>query len=130
MDQYKTVLMLIVTMLIIVFLVTGCATEEVLPLPEEESAEQPEEIVEEQDTTDQDQLFTMEEIAAFDGQDGRSAYIVVDGIVYDVTDVRQWDTGSHFGFSAGADVTDALANQAPHGANMLNQAEVVGRIEE
>jgi predicted heme/steroid binding protein len=109
--------------------VVGCDTEEVLPLQEEEVGEEAEEAVE-QEAADQEQLFTLEELAAFDGQDGQPAYIVVDGIVYDVTNVRQWSMGSHFGFIAGTDVTDALASQAPHGANMLNQAEVVGKIAE
>jgi len=71
--------------------------------------------------------FTMEEIAQYDGKDGRPAYIVVDGVVYDVSNVRQWSSGVHYGFEPGADVTDALA-AAPHGANQLNSAEIVGTV--
>lgn len=66
--------------------------------------------------------FPMEEIAQYDGKDGNPAYIVVDGIVYDVSNVGQWIGGSHFGFEAGSDVTEALQNVVPHGENMLNQA--------
>jgi hypothetical protein len=35
-------------------------------------------------------IFTLAEVAEFDGQEGRAAYIVVDGTVYDVTDIAQW----------------------------------------
>jgi len=107
---------------------SGCASEQqTAPQatePAEESATADEPAVEEE----VEQLFAMEEIAAFDGQAGRPAYIVVDGVVYDVTNVSQWRSGTHFGFSAGTDVTEALAGAAPHGAGLLNQAEIVGRI--
>lgn len=86
------------------------------------------------DSNDQDadveQVFTMDEVAYYDGQEGRPAYIVVDGVVYDVTAVRQWTSGTHFSYEAGTDVTDALRDAAPHGRAMLNSATVVGRIDE
>lgn len=31
--------------------------------------------------------LTLEELAAYDGKDGNPAYIAVDGVIYDVTDV-------------------------------------------
>ena len=37
--------------------------------------------------------FTLEELAAYDGQNGSPAYIAIDGVVYDVTDVPQWTNG-------------------------------------
>jgi predicted heme/steroid binding protein len=126
----KTGMMLLIVFILLSFLVIGCGgSEDLLPLQEEEGSEQPGEAVEEQEAG-QEQLFTMEEIADFDGQEGRPAYIVVDGIVYDVTNVSQWSSGTHFGFNAGTDVSEALADVAPHGANLLNQAEIVGRIAE
>lgn len=76
------------------------------------------------------QLFTIDDIAQYDGKDGRPAYIVVDGIVYDVTNVPQWRSGSHFGFVAGTDVTDALANSAPHEAGLLKNATIVGSVKD
>lgn len=118
---------LFILVLLILFLLTGCGSPATdAPAGEAEEALPEEEIVEEAEET----LFTMEEIVQFDGQDGRPAYIVVDGIVYDVTDVGQWRSGSHFGFEAGTDVTEALASAAPHGAGQLGQAEIVGRIAE
>ena len=70
--------------------------------------------------------FTAEQLATYDGKDGHSAYIAVDGKVYDVTNVAQWKNGTHAGqFQAGADYTEALKN-APHSSAMLGEAPVVG----
>ena len=107
----------LVSLLCVVFLVVGCGSP-TSTIPEEAT----------EDTTDA--TFSMEEIAFFDGKDGRPAYIVVDGVVYDVSNVRQWNMGSHFGFEAGTDATEALQKSAPHGANQLDQAEIVGTIAE
>lgn len=72
--------------------------------------------------------FTREELAEFDGQDGRAAYIAVDGIVYDVTDVSEWQGGTHAKgrFMAGKDYSDEIKNVSPHGTGMLSRATEVG----
>ncbi len=124
----KLILPVLIGLFLALFMVSGCdSPEEVVPAPEEEEAVDP---VEEEADAPEEVAFTMDEIARYDGKDGNPAYIVVDGVVYDVTDVGPWGSGSHFGFEAGADVTEALEDAAPHGANMLNQAEVVGKIGE
>jgi predicted heme/steroid binding protein len=74
-----------------------------------------------------EQTFTLEQLAKFDGQNGNKAYIAVDGVVYDVTDVAVWDHKQHAGkFTAGKDYSAELKSQAPHGASMLSQAKRVG----
>ncbi len=94
----------------------------------DETVEEPEEAVgEEPEADDEQTVFTMEEIARYDGKDGNPAYIVVDGVVYDVTDVPQWGAAEHFGYEPGKDVTDALA-AAPHGSGQLNSARIVGTV--
>lgn len=127
--------LILVSFLCAIFLVVGCGSStstisdeapEEISTDIEEAVDEPEEVAEETTGT----TFNMEEIALFDGKDGRPAYIVVDGVVYDVSNVRQWNMGSHFGFEAGTDVTEALQKSAPHGANQLNQAEIVGTIAE
>lgn len=50
--------------------------------------------------------FTPEELAQYDGSNGRSAYVAVDGIVYDVSNNPAWGGGTHFGVYAGKDLTD------------------------
>lgn len=70
----------------------------------------------------------MEELAEFDGQDGRRAYIAVDGVVYDVTDVPEWSGGMHADgrFMAGKDYSDEIRDVSPHGVSVLSRAERVG----
>lgn len=55
------------------------------------------------------QRFTLSELAFYDGQEGRPAYVAINGIVYDVTKISQWQTGIHFGLSAGKDLTQEFS---------------------
>jgi len=76
------------------------------------------------------QSFTLAELSTFDGQDGRKAYIAVDGIVYDVTLLAEWGNKMHAGkFSAGKDYTEELKD-APHGIDKLLKAVQIGVIAE
>jgi predicted heme/steroid binding protein len=75
-------------------------------------------------------VFTAEELAKFDGQNGNPAYIAVDGKVYDVTNVPQWKGGSHFGrYQAGRDLTVEIKTVSPHGLSKLTGLTVVGTYE-
>lgn len=49
--------------------------------------------------------FTLEELAGFDGSDGRPAYVAVNGIIYDVSLEATWGGGTHFNLYAGKDLT-------------------------
>ncbi len=124
---------LLILGLTLALLLTGGCSDSGPAAPAEEQAEPAEESTDVEEETAGDDAeaatFTMAEIAQYDGKDGRPAYIVVDGVVYDVSNVRQWSSGAHFGFVPGADATDALA-AGPHGANQLDNAEVVGVIAE
>ena len=72
-------------------------------------------------------VFTLDELKLFDGQNGNPAYIAVDGIVYDVTNDKQWSGGTHQGYSAGQDLTDAIG-KAPHGKSKLDGVPIVGTL--
>lgn len=72
--------------------------------------------------------FTLEELKQYDGQDGRPAYVAVDGIVYDLTDSKAWSNGKHNGFTAGKDLTDEIKNISPHGVKNLEGIPVVGKL--
>lgn len=65
-----------------------------------------------------EKAFTLEELASYDGKDGRRAYVAVDGVVYDVTDIPKWATGNHEGNKAGTDLSDAFG-ASPHGKAIL-----------
>jgi predicted heme/steroid binding protein len=69
--------------------------------------------------------LTIEQVAAFDGKNGNLAYIVVQGVIYDVTE--QWVNGEHNGVFAGTDATDQIMS-APHGESVLADLEIVGNI--
>lgn len=73
-------------------------------------------------------LFTLEDLAKYDGLSGNDAYVAVNGNVYDVTGDRKWTDGSHYeGMVAGKDLTEFIAS-APHGEGILSEYTVIGKI--
>jgi len=72
--------------------------------------------------------LTLEELSQYNGQGSNKAYVAVDGVIYDVTDVPQWQGGSHNGNTAGQDISDQIANLSPHGKRVLNNLKVVGTL--
>ena len=73
-------------------------------------------------------VFTKAELAKYNGQNGNPAYVAVSGVVYDVTNVKQWSNGQHHGLSAGQDLTAQIAG-APHGTSVLDGLPVVGKLQ-
>ena len=74
-------------------------------------------------------VLTLEELSAFDGKEGRKAYIAVDGIVYDVTASPRWKDGIHNNDSsirAGNDLTREINEISPHGKRVLDGVPIVG----
>ena len=74
--------------------------------------------------------MTLEELAEFDGTNGKKAYVAVDGIIYDVTDSEFWKNGAHNGFQAGRDLTKEIKEISPHGVKNLERVERVGKIDD
>jgi predicted heme/steroid binding protein len=71
--------------------------------------------------------FTAEELASFDGRDGRPAYVAFQGVVYDVSASGMWESGDHEGMhKAGRDLT-AEHDDAPHDVHVKDFPEV-GRL--
>ncbi len=72
--------------------------------------------------------LTLAELAQYNGKDGMPAYVAVDGIIYDVTNLAKWKNGEHNGYTAGQDLTDIIKNKSPHGVVKLNGVPVVGTL--
>ena len=69
-----------------------------------------------------------EELHTFDGKEGRPAYVVYKGLVYDVTASKPWKNGSHLSkHLAGHDLTDALKT-APHGEEKILSMPQIGKL--
>lgn len=41
--------------------------------------------------------MNIEELAGYDGRDGRSAYVAVSASIYDVSESTRWKAGNHAG---------------------------------
>ena len=72
--------------------------------------------------------LTAAELAQYDGKDGQPAYIAIDGVIYDVTNVPQWKNGDHNGFTAGQDLTEEIKTISPHGVSKLTGLPIVGKL--
>jgi predicted heme/steroid binding protein len=75
------------------------------------------------------QVFTLEQLAQYNGKDGAPAYVAVNGVVYNVTNNPLWAGGNHFfGLTAGRNLTSEFQMCHP-GAMVLSVLPVVGRLE-
>ena len=72
--------------------------------------------------------FTIEELANFDGKNGRPAYVAVNGIVYDVTNNRAWAAATHFGLLAGQEFSQEFASCHAGQQSILETLPIVGRL--
>jgi len=77
----------------------------------------------------QGSVISRSELSKFDGKNGNPAYVAVNGVVYDVTDNAAWAAASHFGLSAGKDLTGAYASCHAN-QDALSILKVVGRLED
>jgi len=74
--------------------------------------------------------MTREELAGYDGREGRPAYVAVNGKIYDFTGSKLWAVGNHMQqHQAGQDLTEELLS-APHVRAVVERFPVVGQLEE
>ncbi len=72
--------------------------------------------------------FTIQELKEYDGKEGKPAYAVFKGKVYDVSNSPLWKNGIHAGnHFAGVDLTDSILS-APHGEEILIKFHIVGEL--
>lgn len=74
--------------------------------------------------------LTLQELSQHNGQNGKPAYVAVDGVIYDVTNSSKWRNGKHNGYEAGHDLTDPIKTKSPHGVSKLNSVPAIGKIKE
>lgn len=73
-----------------------------------------------------DTIFNQATLAQFNGQDGQKAYVAVDGIVYDLSEIGPWAGGKHFkGLTAGRDLSEFFA-KSHHTPKTLKSVPQVG----
>lgn len=75
--------------------------------------------------------FTIEELAAYNGQNGQKLYVAYKGKVYDFSDSYLWEEGNHQGLhDGGQELTESLDMEAPHGSEVFENFPVVGTLKE
>lgn len=72
--------------------------------------------------------FTSKELEEYNGENGKPAYIVHQGKVYDISASVFWGDGEHMGMhQAGKDLTEEL-ELAPHREEVFERVELVGEL--
>lgn len=103
----------------------GCAGSS---SPEAAPPAEPAAVESQQTAADPSLEMTLDDLAKFNGKDGAKAYISVDGVIYDVTEVPPWAGGIHQDkYQAGIDASE-LITKSPHGKKVLEKLTVVGKI--
>jgi predicted heme/steroid binding protein/uncharacterized membrane protein len=75
-----------------------------------------------------ERTWTLEELAAYDGKEGRPAYVAFQGKVFNATGNDRWKNGLHgLKHQAGKDLTEDM-RQAPHGEEVLHRLPIVGKL--
>lgn len=73
-------------------------------------------------------IFSLEDLANYDGKQNEYAYVAVDGLIYDVSGDRKWRDGEHYdGMTAGKDLSTFIS-ASPHGASILDEYTVIGKL--
>lgn len=78
----------------------------------------------------EERVFNLEELAQYNGANGRPAYVAVNGIVYDVSLEATWGGGTHFSLYAGKDLTAQFNGCHDGRLEVLRNLPQVGVLEE
>jgi predicted heme/steroid binding protein len=103
-------------------------TEELIHTIEKYIVKAQQTIPEQADQPINQRSFTLQELAEFNGSDGKAAYVAVNGKVYDMSEKAAWAGGTHFGLLAGNDLTDQFMNCHMGIETVLNQLPQVGTL--
>ncbi len=98
-----------------------------LPYPPEEYPSDQSSFPVQPTTPEVQPTFTLQELSSFDGKNGNPAYVAVDSTVYEVTNTAAWAAATHFGLTAGKDLTSEFVS-CHAGQPILNKLKVVGKL--
>ncbi|PKM96443.1 MAG: hypothetical protein CVU84_01660 [Firmicutes bacterium HGW-Firmicutes-1] len=73
----------------------------------------------------QQQEFTLDELAQYDGSNGKPTYVAVSDVIYDVSLEATWGGGSHFSLLGGKDLTSSF-NSCHDTQQILEKLPIVG----
>lgn len=76
------------------------------------------------------QELTLAEVAKYNGKNGMPSYVVIKGTIYDTSDVTVWSEGTHFGVSAGADLTANFFECHANESKILSKLRPVATLKE
>ena len=120
----KKIMIIIFALFALVFL-SACNTNGTFSNDNEDDLKK--DVIEVKEENDELMKLTIEQLAMYNGENGNPSYIAVNGVVYNITGVSAWASGSHNGGVAGTDVTELIGG-AGHGESVLEDLEIVGEI--
>lgn len=129
----KKILFIVVGIIVVVFIlliVLDSTKKDMNDLSETEKNEKfGIELTMEEQKIIEEKTFTKETLKKFNGKDGTHSYIAVNGIVYDVSNLKEWESGNHKNTATGIDLTKNFIN-SNHASDVLSQLKIVGKYEE
>jgi len=73
-------------------------------------------------------VFTLDELAQYNGDNGSTAYVAIYGVVYDVTHVSNWSNGWHQGMHLAGTDASWIFGSSPHTVTFISQYPIVGTL--
>ena len=68
--------------------------------------------------------FTKEELSQYNGENNQPAYIAIDNIIYDVSDLEEWESKLENSFLAGKDLSEIIEDPSMMEVIIENAPEV------
>ncbi len=75
-------------------------------------------------STNLQKIYTADTLSVYNAKNGQPSYVAIDGVVYDVSTL--FVDGTHYGCSAGQDVTSAFDAEKKHKQVILDNYPIVG----
>lgn len=116
-----------IVIILAVLLLAGCAPSAAPSAPASQTASAP--ASQEAAAASGQLTLTKEQLSTYNGQNGQPAYVAVDGVIYDVTNIPQWQGGQHNGHVAGTDISAEFKTlSASQTQRMLQGVPIVGKL--